>query len=221
MKLKNLPRNNIILLICLLALIILFPLFKDRDSLVRDLLLTAIFFSGIFSLDFSSKSLKILLILGTVTAATTWIGFFVRNDFVYLVDFITTFLFLLAIVVLMVRHIARSRDVNRTIILSSINGYLLLGVLSAVMLAISEVVHHNIFTSDSQAISFPGQSAPQFNDYLYFSFVTLTTLGYGDVTPVSHLARSMTVLIAITGQLYMTILIAMLVGKFLARSEGQ
>jgi len=221
MKPKNLPRNNIILLVCLLALIILFPLFKDRDSLLKDLLLTAIFFSGIFSLDFSNKSLKILLPLGTITAATTWIGYFVRNDFVYLFDFITTFLFLVAIVVLMIRHIARSREVNRTIILSSINGYLLLGVLSAVLLAISDVVHQYIFTSGNHAIIFPGQNAPQFNDYLYFSFVTLTTLGYGDVTPVSHLARSMTVLIAVTGQLYMTILIAMLVGKFLSRSEGQ
>ena len=72
MKLKNLPRNNIILLVCLLALIILFPLFKERDSLVKNLLLTAIFFSGIFSLDFSTKSLKILLPLGAATAVTTW-----------------------------------------------------------------------------------------------------------------------------------------------------
>ena len=221
MKLKNLPRNNIVLLVCLLALIILFPLFQDRESLVRDLLLTAIFFSGIFSLDFSTKSLKILLPLGTATAATTWIRHFIDNDFIYLVDFISTFLFLVAIVVLMIRHIARSRDVTPTIIISSINGYLLLGVLSAVLLAISEMVHHHIFTPESPAIIFPGQSAPQFSEYLYFSFVTLTTLGYGDVTPVSYLARSMAVLIAVTGQLYMTILIAMLVGKFLARSEGQ
>ncbi len=221
MKLKKLPRNNIVLLVCLLALIILFPLFKERDSLVRDLLLTAIFFSGIFSLDFSTKSLKILLPLGTATAATTWLGHFVENDGVFLVNFITTFLFLAAIVVLMIRHIARSRNVTPTIILSSINGYLLLGVLSAVLLAVSDVVHRYVFSSGSQAIIFPGQSLPQFNDYLYFSFVTLTTLGYGDVTPVSHLARSMTMLIAITGQLYMTILIAMLVGKFLARAEGK
>jgi hypothetical protein len=64
MKLKNLSRNNIILLVCLLALIILFPLFREKDSMVRDLLLTAIFFSGIFSLDFSDRSLKILLPLG-------------------------------------------------------------------------------------------------------------------------------------------------------------
>jgi hypothetical protein len=221
MKLKNLPRNNIILLVCLLALIIIFPLFKERDSLVRDLLLTAIFFSGIFSLDFSTKSLKILLPLGTLTASTTWIGYFFKNDVVYVTDNISTFLFLVAIVVLMIRHIARSRKVSPTIILSSINGYLLLGLLSAVLLAISDVVHHYTVSSSGQAIHFPGQGVPQFNDYLYFSFVTLSTLGYGDVTPVSHLARSMAILIAVTGQLYMTILIAMLVGKFLARSEGK
>jgi hypothetical protein len=221
MKLKNLPRNNIILLACLLALIIIFPLFKERDSLVRDLLLTAIFFSGIFSLDFSTRSLKILLPLGTLTASTIWIGHFLKNDVVYMADNITTFLFLVAIVVLMIRHIARSRKVSPTIILSAINGYLLLGVLSAALLAISDVVHRYIFSSSGHAINFPGQSVPQFNEYLYFSFVTLSTLGYGDVTPASHLARSMVILIAVTGQLYMTILIAMLVGKFLARSEGK
>ncbi len=221
MELKNLARNNIILLVCLLALIILFPLFKDRNSLVRDMLLTAIFFSGIFSLDFSTRSLKILLPLGSFTAATTWIGHFVSSDVVYLINFLTTFLFLVAIVVLMIRHIARSRDVTPTIILSSINGYLLLGVLSAALLAISDVVHRHVYESGSSAILFPGEIVPQFNDYIYFSFVTLTTLGFGDVTPQAHLARSMTVLIAVTGQLYMTILIAMLVGKFLARCGGK
>jgi len=220
MKLKNLPRNNIVLLVCLLALIILFPFFKDKNSLLKDLLLTVIFFSGIFSLNFSTKSLKILLPLGSATAAATWVTYFVAYEVVKLIDFITTFLFLSTIVVLMIHHIARSREVTPTIILSSINGYLLLGVLSAVLLAISDVVHHFFFPLESPAILFPGQSVPQLSDYIYFGFVTLTTLGYGDVTPVSHMARSMTMLIAITGQLYMTILIAMLVGKFLSRSEG-
>ena len=70
-------------------------------------------------------------------------------------------------------------------------------------------------------ITFPGKHTPELFDYLYFSFVTLTTLGYGDITPLSHLSRSTAVLLAITGQLYMTILIALLVGKFLARSEGK
>jgi len=219
MKFKHLTRNNIILLVCMLALLFLFPLFQTRNAIVRDLLQTCIFFSGVFSLDFSAKSLKILLPLGTVTAATTWARHFLQHPVVELVDSITTFLFLVAIVVLMIRHIAKSRQVTATIILSSINGYLLLGVLGGALLAISESLGRLIFQSNAPGIAFPGQAPPEMFDYLYFSFVTLTTLGYGDITPLSLLSRSTAVLLAITGQLYMTILIAMLVGKFLARPE--
>jgi hypothetical protein len=219
MKLKNLTRNNIILLVCLLALILFYPLFTAKVSLVRDLLMTAILFSGIFSLDFSTRSLKILLTLGTMTAVTIWIHHFVPGYIISLIDFVSTFLFMVAIVVLMIRHIARSQIVTATIILSSINGYMLLGLLGGVMLAISDVIYRLRVSSESYAINITEKGAPEFHDFIYYSFVTLTTLGYGDITPVSHLARSMSALIAITGQLYMTILIAMLVGKFLARSE--
>jgi uncharacterized membrane protein len=221
MKHKHLARNNVILLICLLALLILFPFFKTRGALVRDILQTAIFFSGIFSLDFSARSLKILLPLGTVTAATTWIDHVVQHPVAGLFNAVTTFLFLVAIVVLLIRHIARSRDVTATIILSSINGYLLLGVLGGALLAIAGSIDRLVLAADSAGIAFPGQAPPEMFDYLYFSFVTLTTLGYGDITPLSHLSRSIAILLAITGQLYMTVLIAMLVGKFLARSTGR
>ena len=219
MKLKALKRNNIILLTCLLALMLIFPMFRTDGLLAKDLLLNAIFFSGIFSLDFSPKSLKILLPLGVLTAATTWIQYFFRSDTTYLIDFVTTFCFLVAIVALMIAHIARSREVTPTIILSAINAYLLLGVLSAVLLAIANA---DIFTTPTQTlgIGFPGAGEPTFQDYLYFSFVTLTTLGYGDITPLAPLSRSVAVLIAITGQLYLAILVAMLVGKFLRPSEG-
>jgi hypothetical protein len=217
---KNLTRNNVILLVCLVALIILAPLFGMRNSLFGAILLTAIFFSGIFSLDFSAKSLKILLPLGTLTAATTWLGRMVNYNVVYMVDNLTTFLFLVAIVALMVRHIALSRNVTPTIILSSINGYLLLGVLGSVLLAIAEKVHVEFAAGGSPGIQFPGTTPPNFSDFIYFSFVTLSTLGYGDITPVSHLSRSLTILIAVAGQMYVTILIAMLVGKYLSGYKG-
>ena len=62
-------------------------------------------------------------------------------------------------------------------------------------------------------------SADQLNDVTqqqaileYFSFVTLTTLGYGDVTPASRPARSLACLEAICGQLYLAVLVASLVG---------
>lgn len=221
MAAKDITRNNIILLVCLLLLILLFPLFDLKDSLFRDLLMTAILYSGIFSLDFSPRPQKILLLLGTLTAATVWVHHFFPSTVVSLIDFISTVLFLVAIVVFLVRHIALSQNVTATIILNSINGYLLLGVLGGVMLVVSEVIHRVSSTVEGSSLNIAGNAQPQFHDFIYFSFVTLTTLGFGDVTPVSHLARSISMLLAIAGQLYMTILIAMLVGKFLARSQGK
>lgn len=218
---KNLTRNNIVLLICLLVIILLQPMIGTQRSMFRDILMTAILYSGIFSLDFSRKTLTLLLTLGTLTAATIWIHHFFPGDVIALIDFISTVLFLVAIVVLMIRHIARNPNVTATMIVSAINGYLLLGLLSGVMLAICEIAHRYTAASAVNAVQFPGQGPPQLFDFVYFSFVTLTTLGYGDVTPVSHLARSMALLIAILGQLYIAILVAMLVGKFLARSQGK
>jgi hypothetical protein len=56
-------------------------------------------------------------------------------------------------------------------------------------------------------------------NFIYYSFVTQTTLGYGDITPVTPPARSLSVLNAIIGQLYVAILIARLVGIYIARTS--
>lgn len=58
-----------------------------------------------------------------------------------------------------------------------------------------------------------------FPDFVYFSFTTLTTLGYGDITPVSSHARSATSLQAILGVLYMAILISRFVSIYIAQSS--
>lgn len=60
----------------------------------------------------------------------------------------------------------------------------------------------------------------QFPDLMYFSFVTLTTLGYGDLTPVKPLARSVAYLEAIVGQFYVAVLVAWLVSMYIS-GKGQ
>ncbi len=220
-KTEHLARNNVILLACLLILILFYPLFQADKLLVRDLLLSAVFFAGIFSLEFSARSRMFLLPLAILTAVTTWIDHFIASDLWYLIDFGTSSVTLAVIVVLMIRHIARNRIVTPTIILSSVNGYLLLGMLGAVLLSIADAVHVFVNGTGSAGIALPSQGSPEFSDYLYLAFITLTTVGFGDVTAVSHLTRSVAILIGLAGQLYMTILIAMLVGKFLAGQEGK
>lgn len=216
---KKLTRNNIILLICLLISILFFPALSVHKKLIRDLIFTAIILFGSFSLDFRPKTRRILIASGAVTIFLTWLSHFFANDLIRLAAFLSFFCFNVFIAVFMIRHIFRSKQVTGAIIINSINCYLLIGVLGAVLLAIAEILEKFVFQSDIAAINFAGSTAEGFHDYLYFSFVTLSTLGYGDITPVSSIAKSITLIIAVTGQLYLTILIAGLVGKFLSLSE--
>lgn len=219
MKQNELTRNNIILLICLLITILFFPVLSFHRVLLKHLLFMSIVFFGTFSLNFVKRAQKILIASGTVTIFLNWLDKIFSNHVLDLVFFFSFFCFNLFIVVFMVRHIAKSKKVNLTIIINSINGYLLIGILGAVLLSMAEILQKFLYHPDTGAINFAGGTAQGFHDFLYFSFITLTTLGYGDVIPVSAFAKSVTLMIAVTGQLYLTILIAMLVGKFLSKIE--
>lgn len=217
MEQEKLARNNIILLTCLLLFILFFPALSIHRTLIRDIIFSAIIFFGVFSLDFEKKTRQILSVSGSITCVLIWINHFFPNQILGLLVFMSFFCFNLFVVVVMIRHVARSQNVTLPIIINSINGYLLIGVLGAVLLATSEIVQKHVYHLDTGAINFAGSTAQGFHDYLYFSFVTMTTLGYGDISPVSSIAKSVTLIIALSGQFYLTILIAMLVGKFLSR----
>ncbi|WP_419644457.1 potassium channel family protein [Thiolapillus sp.] len=80
------------------------------------------------------------------------------------------------------------------------------------------------YWNSAKAVHFPCRTAqhphrPTFFQMWYFSMVTLTTLGYGDIVPVSMAARVFVVLEAILGQLYLAILISGLIGKGIAQNK--
>lgn len=86
--------------------------------------------------------------------------------------------------------------------------YLLLGMIGAIL-------YSNLFFIDPS--SFSGLSEKNiklhFPEFMYYSYVTLTTLGFGDIIPISPIAKTMSFMQAIVGQLYLTIMVAGLVGK--------
>ena len=216
---EKLTRNNVILLISLLVTVLFFPMLAVHRVIIKDIIFTAIILSGIFSLRFSKKTKNILIASGLITVILTWLEFFIANTGIKFAAFFSFFGFNIFITVFMIRHVARHKNVTLTILINSINCYLLIGVLGAVLLAMVEILQEYFLFMGGGAINFAGSTSQGFHDYLYFSFVTMTTLGYGDITPASSLAKSVTILIAVVGQLYLTILVAMLVGKYLSRAE--
>lgn len=122
--------------------------------------------------------------------------------------FLAIVVFFLVVVFHLIRQVARSREVDLAVILESVNGYLLVGLCGGILLAMA-----NIFQDG--AFQLPDGNPPGFADFVYLGFITMTTIGYGEITPVTGLARLFAIAVGISGQLYIAIIIATLVGKYL------
>jgi uncharacterized membrane protein len=215
----RLSRNNIILLACLMILILFYPVFSTGRAFLQGAIHTGIVLASIFSLNFGERTRKMLIAVGGTTIALLWIAVVFHHRIWVLLAFIHMFFYQIFILFFMIRHVSRGRQVDGTIILNAVNGYLIIGLLGSLLLAMAEIVELFLLGIETPLIHIAGASPPQYHDYLYFSFVTVTTLGYGDITPANELAKSIVFLLAVSGQLYLTILVAMLVGKYLSHPK--
>ncbi len=127
--------------------------------------------------------------------------------------------FLLLVAGLLLVRIFREREVTADTILGGICVYLLLGIVFHAVFALLEYLVPGSFVAGGRAI--PDVGLGRHPELLYYSFVTLTTLGYGDITPTWSLPRSLSAVEAVIGQLYLTILVAILVGMHLAARSSR
>jgi hypothetical protein len=119
--------------------------------------------------------------------------------------------FLVFVAVNLLRFIMRAPRVNSEVLCAGISGYLILGLLwvLAYMLAARAVPDSFSLTAGpADHRSMDGFTA------FYFSFATLTTVGYGDIAPVSNVARMLAVMEAVTGLFYVAVLISRLVALY-------
>lgn len=74
---------------------------------------------------------------------------------------------------------------------------------------------------DPLSYNFSQQGDTGLHNSMYYGFVTFATLGYGDLVPLKPYAKSLSILIAVSGQLYVAVIIALLVGKFSTQSQSE
>lgn len=205
-KISTLAGNRsivaVMLLVCCLVFIFVLPAIDFRSNA-----LSIILFSLILFLAASSTSRRFMLfgiIAILIEVATS------ASDFVYLHYFAegATNLFILIVVGSVILRLIREKDVNVFTLVEAVNGYLLLGILF-----ISLVAFCNQYIPGSY--NNPGESDMEL---VYYTLVTLTTAGYGDITPKLPLAQSLAMFIAVTGQFYVAVIVAILVGKFTSKS---
>jgi hypothetical protein len=205
---KFLPSKYSILLIALLSMLLIFPLFDEEIG--GKLLFSFFFLFILVGMFYSLKREKgvILFIVSGLIALSTHLAEMGFKQ-LHIVSQIVSILFYLYAILLFCKDIYSSKDVTQDILLGSICVYLLIGMCFGLtyMLIQSTVDQSFIHLASHTLISKP-------SDFNYFSLITLATVGFGDITAHTTIAKSFVMLEGVVGIFYIAVLVARLVSIF-------
>ncbi len=160
------------------------------------------------SLIATKKSAKIITyLLGLLTLATIWLEF--SNDHseaILICRLALSFLLFGCFCIILIRQLLKIKDINLQFILGPILGFLYLGIIGGVLFEFVHFLNENSFQLTK---GFSGYS------FYYFSFISITSVGYGDITPITAPSQSLTLVMNIIGQFYLAIVIGVFVGKYI------
>jgi hypothetical protein len=207
----------------LLALLIIsvfgVPFFTEPGSLVgrilQDALLSLILATGAVSAAERPRAFLLIILAALVAIAVRLAGWLVPANFTLAIRDATTLIAVALISVTIGMNVFGPGKVTFDRIDGAIALYILIGVLWAqAYLLVSSVVPKAFYSATLHSSSLDRSI------WIYFSFVTLTTAGYGDILPVAPQARSLTNLEALVGQLYPAIVLARLVSLHSAGGDS-
>jgi len=194
----------------LIAIVVLFvstPFVEPLRSgpLIESILFSIVLISGILAIADRRSVVIVATILAATALAGRWISYLRPDRMPPELFLIGGILFVLFVVMNLLRFVLAATEVDTEVLCASISAYLLLGLLWTLAYWLVAERIPNAF-----AFSGPDKSLEGFNGF-YFSFITMSTVGYGDITPVAKVARMLAAMEAMTGLLYVAVLIARLV----------
>jgi hypothetical protein len=204
------------LLASLLALIVVQPWVRGpAGRIVLVGVFSAILLSAVWGLHAGRRGLLAgaTLVFGALVG--NWTSIFVPSLPLLLVTRTLTIAFLMLVVWTLLRDIGRQTRIQPETIYQAACVYLILGVIFALLYASVGEIDPGAFApivAGEPGMAGPDAGRTGMAKWVYFSFITLTTVGYGDVTPVASSARSLAILEALLGQFFVTVLVARLVG---------
>lgn len=201
------------LLVALVILIVVYPLIQGM--LVLNAMLTAVLFTALYAVSERRRQRVVALLLGIPYFIALWL-YQLGTDHVAVAVLGPALgaLFLGYVTQVLLRHVMRAGRVDAEMIYGAIAGYLLLGLIWAMLYAVIETLQPGSFS-----LTATNEGSRPWDDLLYYSFVTLTTLGYGDVLPLSPRVRSLAILEAVTGVFYVAVLVARLVSLHILHGQ--
>lgn len=205
--------STVQLLIVLAALLISAPFVEELEGghLILSVLFSLVLIAAVFAVADRKRTLAIALVLAIPAITARWISHF-RPDLVHPFVFLVCALALLAFVIgHLLQFVLRAPVVTVEVLCASIAAYLMLGLMWTVAYwLVDQLTPGGAFSFNTE------RGVHSMNGFtgFYFSFITLSTVGYGDITPVSRAARWLAAMEAMIGLLYVAVLIARLVSLY-------
>lgn len=202
-----------------LLAIVLLSSFTETNFWARFALILSnsfFFLAAILSMAQDHHQRTMAFCLGILTILGKWLDlcFVWQRGFpIEIVDRAISSLFLVFVITTCLSAIFKKDQVTNDSLMGAFSGYILLGLAWGFILSIVELVYPGSYRiSDYLLNGSNNQTIVKIDRILiYFSFCTLITIGYGDITPVLPLAQALSIIEAITGQIYIAVLVAILV----------
>lgn len=216
---KTFRYSAVDLLAALGLLFVTAPFIQDMPNgdLVEAVLLTLVMVFAVLTVGGRRRSLIVAMVLVVPALAGKWLNH-LHPDLLHPAIYLTTtVLFFGFVVTRLLAFIVRAPRVDANVLCAGVAGFLLLGLVWAT--AYLAVARLNPAAFNLPTVPGAPATLDTFGAF-YFSFITLCTVGYGDIAPVSKAARMLTMLEAITGLFYMAVLISRLVSMHTSASPA-
>jgi hypothetical protein len=202
------------LLLLILAMLIIVPLADEfvRLRMHMDIFWSALFIAVIYAVSQKKHHILVGVLLALPMLGSIWSRYFVQSSALEVVGGLCGAAFFIFAIIQILIFVYTQKEVTRDLIAGAAIVYLLMALAWSFIFGVVESLNPGSFSiPDIEGISTS-------RVFLYYSFVTITTLGYGDITPVTSLARSLCILEAVIGQLYLVVQVAWLVGVHVSQS---
>lgn len=196
----------------------LFVSYTMFENWINPLFLLSNLITGLILISKKKWLTFILMLLLLPTFVIISLNFFnleTTNTYNY-IRLISSFSFYLIVTLEIIKQVWKAELVSKNVILGLISGYISLGFVAFFICLMIEIVSPNSFVLFGNTNTLLIEKTELI---MYYSFVTLMTIGYGDVLPVTHLAQKASIFIGLVGQFYMVILTAIVVGKYINQNS--
>ena len=218
MKFRQLRYLNLLVVIIVMMIVSPFVQRSPYLRMVNNVVLSLVLLAVVYTVKKHKWTFILGLCLGIPWVLLAWVHLFDQGALHPAVIALSSMVFDGYVILVLLRNIIRSRKVTADILYGAASVYILLGVFfTSLYLFLETLIQAPLFEYvGSNTDTIFGETSRIY----YFSFVTLTTLGYGDVRPISDITRSFAVIEAMTGVLYSAALIGRLIGMYVAQSRG-